>query len=208
MGQTLYVRFISYLILSVNLGELTLTLLLPFVLGGLFGLLAPMVLAYLLLRTVFLVRPPASDTQQSFFRASRIGTVALIPPMFFVGFVLFSSMIKGLPIDSARLSSGDEYMLGALVLFGLLAQLLLGQRLSLVADSSLDSRQRLVVERAVSGTIHNLARADISSIDLYRSWLHYRHRRILLQLKDGRAIRLFFGEEVRADLTTWLNQSQ
>jgi hypothetical protein len=188
--------------------EETLTFLLPFALGGLFGLLAPMVLAYLLLRTVFLVRPPRSHTQQSFFRASGIGTVVLIPPMFFVGFGLFSAMIKGLPIDSARLSSGDKYILGALVLFGLLAQLLLGQRLSLVADSSLNSGERLVVERAASGTIHDLARADILSIGLYRSWLHYRHRRILLQLKDGRAIRLFFGEEVQSDLTTWLNQSQ
>ena len=184
------------------------TLLVPFVLGGLFGLVAPMVLAYFLLRTVFLVCPPPSDTQQSFFRASRIGTVALIPPMFFVGCVLFAAMIKGLPIDSARLSSADQYMLGALVLFGTVAQLLLGQRLSLVADSSLTSRQRLVVERVVSGTIHSLAKSDISSIDLYRPWFQYRDRRILLHLRDGRATRLFFSEGIQADLTTWLNQSQ
>jgi hypothetical protein len=114
--------------------------------------------------------------------------------MSFVGFVLFAAMIKGLPIDSARLSSADEYVLCSLVLFGTVAQLLRGQR--------------LVVERAVSGTIHNLARGDISSIDLYHHWFQYRDRKIQLHLKDERAIRLFFSEEVLADLTTWLNQSQ
>lgn len=184
------------------------TLLLPFVLGGLFGLVTSMVVGYLLLRAVFLVRASPPDTQQSFFRASRIGSLALIPPMSFVGFVLFAAMFKGLPIDSARLSSADQGVLCLLVLFGTVAQLLLGQRLSLVADASLASRQRLVVERVVSGTIHNLARGDISSIDLYHRWFQYRDRRIRLHLKDGRAIRLFFSEEVLADLTTWLNQSQ
>jgi hypothetical protein len=176
-------------------------------LGGLFGLLVPMVMASLLVRTVFLVRPPPSDTQQSFFRASRIGSLALIPPMFFVGFVLFAAMIKGMPIASAHLSSADQYMLGSLVLFGLLAQLFLGQRLSLVADSGIASGQRLIVERAVSGTIHNLARADILSIDLYRTWIFYRNRKIELHLKDGRVIRLAFGEAIQPDLTTWLGQS-
>jgi hypothetical protein len=189
------------------LGGLTLTLLLPFLLGGLFGLVAPMVITSLLVRTVFLVRPPPIDTQQSFFRASTIGSLALIPPMFFVGFVQFAAMIKGIPIAGAHLNSADQYMLGSLVLFGLLAQLFLGQRLSLVADSDVASAQRLIVERAVSGTIHNLARADISSIDLYRTLMFYRHRKIELHLKDGRVIRLFFGEVIQPDLTTWLGQS-
>lgn len=55
------------------------TLLLPFALGGLFGLVTSMVVAYLLLQTVFLVRPSPSDTRQSFFRASRIGSLSLDP---------------------------------------------------------------------------------------------------------------------------------
>lgn len=189
-------------------GWLTVTALVPFVLGGLFGLLAPMALAYLLLQTVFLVRPPPSDTQRSFFRESRIGSLALIPPMFFVGFVLFSAIGQGVSIDSVHLSSANKYVLWSLVLFGLLAQLLLGQRLSLVADPSTASGQRLVVERVVSGAIHSVARSDILSIGLYRTWINYRDRRIELHLKDGRAIRLFFGETVRAELTTWLDQSQ
>ena len=183
------------------------SLLLPFVLGALFGVVASMVLAYFLVRIVFLVRPPPSGTGQSFFRASRIGSVALIPPMFLVGFVLFSVMSRGMPLDTAHVSIDNQRLLWSLVLFGLLAQLVLGQRLSLVADSSIASRQRLVVERALSGAICNLARGDISSVDLYRPWFLYRDRRVELHLADGRAMRLFFGEDIQADLTTWLNQS-
>lgn len=184
------------------------TLLLPFLLGGLFGLVTPLVLAYVLLRVVFLFRPSPSGTQQSFFRPSIIGSLALIPPMFFVGFVLFAAVIKGLSIENAQLSAAALRMLWSLVLFGLVAQSFLGQRLSLVADSGVASGQRLVVERVVSGTIHDLARGDISSIDLYRPWYQYRDRRIQLQLKDGKAIRLFFGDVCQADLISWLNQSQ
>lgn len=181
------------------------TFVLPFLLGGLFGIVASMILGYLLLRTVFLIRPSPFDTRQSFFRPSKIGSVALLPPMFFVGFVLVSRMLIDIPIDHAHLSVADQQMLWSLVLFGLLAQLFLGQRLSLVTDSGVAFGQRLVVER-VLGRIHNLARDNIASIDLWSPWYHNRDRRIQFLLRDGRALRLIFGEEIRADLTTWLDQ--
>ncbi len=173
----------------------------PFFLGGLFGLLSAIPLGYLLLRLLFRFRRLPSDNLQTFYRASGIGMLVLFPPLFFVGFVLFSMMIKGASIDIVQLSGESQRLFAALIVLGVLAQLFLGQRLSLV------SGERLIVERIFSGTVYNLSRGEISTIGIYKRIFDHPHARIQLNLKDGRILRLFFGEQIRPELTSWLNQN-
>lgn len=175
-------------------------------LSGVFGLIGSFALAHLALRTSFRFRPPQPETQQSFFHAATIGALAMVPPMVFAGFVVFSMVITDVSIKSLNLAVEHQRLLGGLLALGLLIQLLFGQRLSLVLEAGPATAQRLVIDRVVFGSFFSVARGDIASIGLYAPALHPRGKRIQIDLQDGTAIRLSFGEDILGDLRQWAGQ--
>lgn len=174
-----------------------------FLASGVFGLLGSFALAHLALRVVFRFRLSPPETQQSFFHASTVGALATVPSMVFVGFVVFSMMSAGVSIKSLNVGVESQRLLAGLFVLGLLVQVLLGQRLSLVSETGPDTGERLVVDRFVFGSFCTIARSDIASIGLYAPALHPRNKRIQLDLKDGATVRLAFGEEILGDLRDW-----
>lgn len=171
--------------------------------GAVSGLLGSFALAHLALRAAFRLRPSTPDTLQSFFHASTIGALIMVPPMVFAGFVVFSMAIKGASIRTLNVAVEHPLLLGGLLVSGLLVQVLLGQRLSLVSGIGTDTGDRLVVDLVLFGSFRTIAKNDIASIELHAPVLASRHKRIRIDLNDGTTTRLAFGEEILGDLRSW-----
>lgn len=134
----------------------------------------------------------ADGKYYSLFLGGLFGLLSAIP----LGYLLLRLLFRFRRLPSDNLQT--FYRASGI---GMLAQLFLGQRLSLV------SGERLIVERIFSGTVYNLSRGEISTIGIYKRIFDHPHARIQLNLKDGRILRLFFGEQIRPELTSWLNQN-
>lgn len=172
-------------------------------LSAVFGLIGSLALAHFALRAAFRFRPSPPETLQSYFHTATIGALATVPPMAFLGFVIFSMVIKDISIRTLKVSVEHQLLFGGLLALGLLIQLLLGQRLSLLSGTGTVSGQRLVIDRVLFGSFCNIARSDIASIGLYAPAIHPRNKRIQLNLHDGTTNRLAFGEDILNCLRQW-----
>jgi hypothetical protein len=176
-------------------------------LSAVFGLVGSLALAHFLLRATFRFRPSPPEMQRLFFHPATIGALVTVPPMGFLGFVIFSMVLKDVSIMELKVGVEQQRLLGGLLALGLLIQLLLGQRLSLLSETVRTGGQRLVIDRLIFGSFCSIARSDIASIGLYPSALNSRNNRIQLCLQDGTTTRLAFGEEILAELRQWAGQA-
>ncbi len=161
-----------------------------------FGLFSSLTLGRIVLGTMFRFRALPSTTRWSVLKTSTLGALAFLPPLFFVGFVLFSVLIADAPVRALNLSAVQEQIFVGLCGAGILLQLLFGQRLS-VGDE-------LTVERFVTGEFLRLKKSDIAAVELYRPALNPRQKRVQLRLGSGESAQLDFGQDIVSDLREWV----
>lgn len=161
-----------------------------------FGVLSSLTLGRIVLGTMFRFRPLQTNMRWSVLKTSALGALAFLPPLFLVGFVLFSVLIAKAPVQELSLSAVQEKIFVGLCGTGFLLQLFLGQRLS-VGDE-------LIVERFVTGEILRLKKSDIAAVELYRPGLNPRQKNVQLRLSSGEIAQLDFGQDIVSDLREWL----
>lgn len=161
-----------------------------------FGVLSSLTLGRIVLGTMFRFRSLPSTTRWTVLKTSALGALAFLPPLFFVGFVLFSVLISNASVRTLSLSVVQEQIFVGFCGAGFLLQLIFGQRLS-VGDE-------LIVERFVTGEILRLKKSDIAAVEFYRPALNPRQKRVQLRLASGDVRQLDFGQDIVSDLREWV----
>jgi hypothetical protein len=161
-----------------------------------FGVLSSLTLGRIVLGTMFRFRTLPPVTRWSVLKTSALGALAFLPPLFLVGFVLFSVLVMNASVHSLSLTAAQEQIFVGLCGTGFLLQLFLGQRLA-VGDE-------LTVERFVTGEFLRLKKSDIVAVELYRPALNPRQKRVQLRLRSGETAQLDFDQDIVSDLREWI----
>ena len=161
-----------------------------------FGVFSSLTLGRIVLGTMFRFRAVPTTTRWSVLKTSALGALAFLPPLFFVGFVLFSVLVMNASVHSLSLTAAQEQIFVGLCGTGFLLQLFLGQRL-VVGDE-------LTVERFVTGEFLRLKKSDIVAVEFYRPALNPRQKRVQLRLRSGETAQLDFDQDIVSALREWI----
>ena len=153
-------------------------------------------LGRIVLGTMFRFRTLPPVTRWSVLKPSALGALAFLPPLFLVGFVLFSVLVMNASVHSLSLTAAQAQIFVGLCGTGFLLQLIFGQRLAV--------GEELIVERFVTGEFLRLKKSDIVAVETYRPALYPRQKRVQLRLGSGEIAKLDFGQDIVSDLREWI----